>query len=783
MSSPRLQHHRTQELFKILGALEPSWRSGTRRPANARRRALLRTWSMGIVTLLAVVWPWFAFGKGTIDHCDGTTALAPPTNSGAGQSLSWTKWVVFWDALASGLMFGLVAMSQMRWWRTSRYLVAVRWHLVLMWLVSLLYLGTAQWTWCFPPTTVKQEYAIHSATHFRLMIALSAAVWSMDLIRRHLAKLEKAFERPLGSKWLRISIGFNAFLVFASVVGGTTIIGFIGSRQGHTINDDEVPFEAIIVILVLLALFALASLSVYVFTVRGFALSLWYAWTEASMCDERQKAVAHRLVRVARRVVMEISLNIAAALPTTVTFILMFCFHESFNVHFASVHVTNMLQIIIASRCVCLLSGLLPTAMDLGDAPEAFAENRPQLLLHPSFKSVVSSEPPDALDWSTGDAEWDSKVWELSKRGLSLRALLSFYKRLGTPEVMPHFDPERHTTSDVVRCAIIPMSKEGKNGPCGLSTILMGDRPTVPRKMVTHSWSNLFSHLVGAIAADALGQVEYESVIGRLTDSELYTLECELYWKGKLDETYWVCCFSVNQHASICDAVAPCEIDSVTGKLHASCDCHTGKCQSTTPPLRADGESIPCEMNKFDDMMGCLSTKRRDFAHLVAVDQDFRLFTRAWCVAELYQAHMLSLPQSLCLHSGSGLKFHTTNLRCLRVEDMEASRRSDKDMILAKIEDMDAFNRNLQRLIFEEGGLLQAWMQNMDVASVLGTLARQGYQRAASLETSGPTFAACLCCSDVTESSSDEEEETSEEFETSEGFASVETSTDSELYP
>ena len=50
------------------------------------------------------------------------------------------------------------------------------------------------------------------------------------------------------------------------------------------------------------------------------------------------------------------------------------------------------------------------------------------------------------------------KVAELAGRGISLRHLLEFYKGLGQ-EYMHHYSPEHHRTSDVVRQAIIPLTK------------------------------------------------------------------------------------------------------------------------------------------------------------------------------------------------------------------------------------------------------------------------------------------------------------------------------------
>merc|ERR1712032_1076659 len=94
---------------------------------------------------------------------------------------------------------------------------------------------------------------------------------------------------------------------------------------------------------------------------------------------------------------------------------------------------------------------------------------------------------------------------------------MGFYRRLGH-EVMPHFDPSRSTTSDVVRGAIIPLSRDSRQA---LSIILMGGVPTLPDCMVTHGWSNTFRHLVSAVVSDALGTRRYDQVAWALDEDRI----------------------------------------------------------------------------------------------------------------------------------------------------------------------------------------------------------------------------------------------------------------------
>merc|ERR1712224_48412 len=115
-------------------------------------------------------------------------------------------------------------------------------------------------------------------------------------------------------------------------------------------------------------------------------------------------------------------------------------------------------------------------------------------------------------------------------------------------------------------------------------------------------------------------------------------------------------------------------------------------------------------MNKFDDMMLLLHRKAPLFRQLVAVDCDFELFQRAWCIAEIVQAHGLSLPHTLQIHSVCVKDRHYRRLAALDVRACDASRPEDKALILSGIDDIDLFNETLHDLIFGQDGLLASWM-------------------------------------------------------------------------
>ena len=83
---------------------------------------------------------------------------------------------------------------------------------------------------------------------------------------------------------------------------------------------------------------------------------------------------------------------------------------------------------------------------------------------------------------------WEKKTRELANRGISLEALLAFYKNLGDT-VMQSFQPSVHSTTDVVRLAIIPLTASSCSS---YAQLVNKGAKVLPKKMITHNWSNLF---------------------------------------------------------------------------------------------------------------------------------------------------------------------------------------------------------------------------------------------------------------------------------------------------
>jgi len=224
------------------------------------------------------------------------------------------------------------------------------------------------------------------------------------------------------------------------------------------------------------------------------------------------------------------------------------------------------------------------------------------------------------------------------------------------------------------------------------ATSINSGRPMLAFKMVTHNWSNKFAHLIGAIFADAQELETYDSVVSLLKNKDYGTVYQMLEQHHQLDVPYWVCAFSVNQHAGICARAPPYD---TSGCEIQTCGCGTEK----------HFEGDLSEMNKFDDMMNYL--KRRlpkvqaevRLEQVVAMDVNFALLTRVWCVAELVEADHLHIHQAVKIHSGASRDLCLERLASSDVRRAEASFPADKDLVLGKIEDVEQFNHRLQDLM------------------------------------------------------------------------------------
>ena len=342
---------------------------------------------------------------------------------------------------------------------------------------------------------------------------------------------------------------------------------------------------------------------------------------------------------------------------------------------------------------------------------------------HRSWK-VEKAEHRRNQQTSHEDVNWTRKVEELSMRGMTLRSLLQFYQE-NLPS-MPDwkYAPKEHKTRDVVRRAIIPLTSREE---CAFSVSAFNkDGPKRAQVMVTHNWGNSFSNLLAAVLSDALQECSF-SLPAELLQEDCALLQDLLAKMGRLDHTYWICAFAVNQHISICHS-NPYDRDPFTNQLHPVCHCNS------TNIIDSDGRSASSEINKFDDMMRLLATTG-GCRQVIAVDKSLDLFRRAWCVAEIAEAKRLQMDQSLKLWSKATLQERARTLENLDVRDMRASSDKDKELILGKIQDVDDFNAKLQVLIFDpKSGLVATWnaMDSLQQIGEVGRLIRWGLADAGS---------------------------------------------------
>jgi len=325
---------------------------------------------------------------------------------------------------------------------------------------------------------------------------------------------------------------------------------------------------------------------------------------------------------------------------------------------------------------------------------------------------------------TSDDPNWTRKVEELAQRGMTLQSLLQFYQtKIPTVQGWT-YSPEEHKTKDVVRRVIIPLTSSEERAYAVSSH--NQDGPRRAQVMVTHNWGNRFNDLLAAVLADALQECSF-NLAARLLKQDTALLQQLLGKMGRLDATYWICAFAVNQHASICQS-NPHDRDPLTNLLHPVCHC---SCVNITDP---DGRSVESEVNKFDDMMYHLATTGK-CRQVIAVDQSLDLFRRAWCVAEIAEARRLQMDQSLKLSSKATLQEGARTLQNLDVREMQASCERDKELILARIEDIDDFNAKVQALIWDpKSGLVASWaaMDSLQQIGEAGRLIKWGLADAGS---------------------------------------------------
>ena len=324
-------------------------------------------------------------------------------------------------------------------------------------------------------------------------------------------------------------------------------------------------------------------------TLATFRRALRSARGENLVDASKSLEVSHRATRAQVAGVLLILITTLVFSGTTVASYA--TIHGSFSESARPFVISACINLVLNAAGAILLSGAhqIPWMQDAMRGPTAFRQA-------PKAKKTRCMEKGE---------EWQRKVQELASRGLSLEKLLDFYKMLGTC-VMHSFQPGVHTTNDVVRLAIIPLTSSASSSYADM----VNDTEVFPHKMVTHNWSNNFRDLLSSVVADALGEHTFEFIAELLSErAGVPVVERMLRQQECMNKTYWICAFAVNQHRGICGSNPRADVDPVTHIPHPVCHCTAPKIFNTTLPVNSDGQSIECEMNKFDDMSLSIKTQ------------------------------------------------------------------------------------------------------------------------------------------------------------------------------
>ena len=550
----------------------------------------------------------------------------------------------------------------------------------------------------------------------RLLLYFVASFWMQTLIASRLDLLEQSSNRNYRSGCFRKLMWAQ---VFGAAVALLPIAGIV-----HEIIASMVPYTSIIFLASAMSLSAIGGITL---------LCNWAASIVAICSFRKSYSELRRICRLAEA--KEAPISARSSLRRARRFAGL----QGLGVSFSLVFTLLLVPARVFSMILPYGYDALTVVSFLIQAFDALGNAVAVLLLSGSHRmaKVERSQGSQCGCWkvekpehsrnqqiSHEDVNWTRKVEELSMRGMTLRSLLQFYQE-NLPS-MPDwkYAPREHKTRDVVRRAIIPLTSSEE---CAFSVSAFNkDGPKRAQVMVTHNWGNSFSDLLAAVLSDALQECSF-SLPAELLQEDSAFLQDLLAKMGRLDHTYWICAFAVNQHISICHS-NPYDRDPFTNQLHPVCHC------SSTNIIDSDGRSASSEINKFDDMMRLLATTG-GCRQVIAVDKSLDLFRRACCVAEIAEAKRLQMDQSLKLWSKATLQGRARTLENLDVRDMRASSEKDKELILGKIQDIDDFNAKLQVLIFDpKSGLVATWnaMDSLQQIGEVGRLIRWGLADAGS---------------------------------------------------
>lgn len=379
-------------------------------------------------------------------------------------------------------------------------------------------------------------------------------------------------------------------------------------------------------------------------------------------------------------------------------------------------------------------------------------------------------------------------VNELAHRAFTLRHLLAFLRDLFAE--MPKFDLETARTFDVVWDFIIPKTRQ--TGLSYAEMMTMGQR-LLPKKMYVHSWSNLFSHLLAAVFADALGHIEYWSTLRYLRADRIDVLEAMLEDAGLLEESCWICVFCVRQHLSICAspwvsgthggadtlttaastadlgaAIAQRPPSGIAGAAAQALGFQNGPpglgfgCANEGHVARSTSKSLTrtpsscgrwnsracscgrpkitggaaCETNKTEAVLTLCQHDSQDFRVVLVADADLRLLSRLWVLAETVAAFDMKIHFQVCMHSPN-VDAILRGLHFMDVRKASCSRLEDMQHLMRGVDDYDEFNFKVRLAVVRVvvsgfiGSVLQQYVRGVPASMGGGERGCRELQRSA----------------------------------------------------
>lgn len=601
------------------------------------------------------------------------------------------------------------------------------WHVVLAsWIYMLIYTVEEEVIWCWPG---KRGDIIAA---FILPVSLLAEAVQralfMRAIRKRVKLTEMAFETELGARTILRS--WKVVVVTGALVAVTAAVGawaFAGDKlkeeeMGKINSTAYAIFESVSSICQLVtAIVAISALS----RVRSGA-------DEAALDGPMYvRAEAAWAVNVLRRVqVATAGPCLVDAMTSGFVAAASFLIHKSVAADLPHAGERQGIAVLVATVVPVLLDSL-----GLFLIVGMFQPRQPKINMEDVRTSPCAKLGRSGPSFELSDA-WHETVEDLAYRSIELVDLLDLYDELleGCDE-MPHYDPLRSTTNDVVRQFVIPRSRVGDGGQA--YAVVVGRRRIAPDRMVTHCWDNPFLFIVGAAVADAMQLNVFGGVARELAEEGTRDIRRRLRERGTVHMAFWVCALCVNQHAHICQGSGPAppegtedydrwdamRRDTVTKAILPACNCSHPKYTATEDPAQ-------CELNKFDDVMGLMTQDLDGIRHLVIGDREFKIFSRAWCVAELVESYMSDMPVDFCVQSPNFMNVlgdldTYTKVVNVSVLDCHASRAEDREFILSKIPDTDRFNAQLQKIIFGQQGLLGQKFEGFGLVEAAVRVARR----------------------------------------------------------